>query len=125
MPTYVYHILHVVGLVLLFTGFGGLLSNEPGVRRTAMKFHGIGLLVLLIAGFGFIASSNKGTVAPEASFSYMSPFVIAKIVIFLIMGALPVLFKKRVFPPAVLIVIAVAIAMLVPILRHLEVLPIR
>ncbi len=107
MPPHIYHIIHIVGLTILFAGFGGLLSRDESARKTAMKLHGIGLLIMLIAAFGFIASTNKGT---PGAFSYSSPFVMVKGVIFLLMGALPVFAKKKVLSPIAVILIAVLLA---------------
>src|SRR6187399_2242513 len=89
-----YHIVHVVGLIMLFVGIGGMLSGDPNARRRAMMFHGIGLIVLLVAGFGLIA---------KLQLPYTSPFIIAKAVIWLVLGALPA-FAKRMSAPAVAVI---------------------
>ena len=99
MPPHIYHILHLVGAIFLFVGFGGLLSAN-GNTRTAMKFHGIGLLILLVAGFGMIA---------KLKLSYTALWVLAKMVIWLALGALPVLAKRRALQPGVVVLIAIAL----------------
>ncbi|RBP42386.1 hypothetical protein DES53_10692 [Roseimicrobium gellanilyticum] len=95
-----YHIAHLVGLILLFVGFGALASGN----RKGMMYHGIGLLILLIAGFGMIAKIKQGM----PSMSYTEPWLIAKYAIFLILGlVLPVLAKRKMLPANAVLWIAI------------------
>lgn len=57
-----YNLVHIVGLVLLMAGLGGIAlsaesnSARPGwVRRYALVFHGLGLFLILLGGFGMLA----------------------------------------------------------------------
>lgn len=57
-----YKIMHLLGLMTLFFGFGGLLiSKYSGVllskkaRIMSMATHGLGLLLILVGGFGMAA----------------------------------------------------------------------
>lgn len=109
-----YHILHLVGLILLFVGFGGLLSGDANARRSAMKFHGIGLLILLVAGFGLLA---------KLKLPYTAPFVITKFIIFLLLGALPVLAKRKVLPAGGVVMIAVVLGACAAFLGYTKALP--
>jgi uncharacterized membrane protein len=102
-----YHFLHIVGLILLFVGFGGIAGGDNGSRRKAMMYHGIGLLVLLISGFGSIASTRKAD--PTSPVSYGSPFVLVMLIVWLALGALPVLAKRGVLPPRTVILIGTAL----------------
>jgi NAD/NADP transhydrogenase beta subunit len=103
MSLQVYHFLHIIGLILVFVGFGGLLSSERA--KSAMMWHGIGLLISLVSGFGMVAKYAK--LAPEGSPSfYTQPWVLAKIGLWLVLGFLPVLAKKRVFTPKVVVLFA-------------------
>ncbi len=106
-----YHVAHLVGLILLFLGFGGMAG---GYSKGAMKFHGTGLLILLVAGFGLIA---------KLKLSYTAPFVIAKLVIFLVLGALPVLLKRRVLPPGAAVILAVVLGACAAYLGYVKALP--
>ena len=99
MPPHIYHLLHLVGVIFLFVGIGSLLSPN-GNARTGMKFHGIGLLILLIAGFGSLAKLHL---------SYTSPRVIIKLLIWLALGLLPILARRRALQPGVVVIIAVAL----------------
>jgi hypothetical protein len=105
-----YHIAHLVGLILLFVGFGALASGN----RKGMMYHGIGLLILLIAGFGLIA---------KLQIPYASHFVIGKGLIFLILGFLPVLVKKNVLSASAVLWIAIALGGLAAYMGYLKKLP--
>jgi len=101
-----YHILHLVGLICVFVGFGALLSTERA--RSAMMWHGIGLLISLVSGFGFLAKMSK--MLPEGSPSpYTYKWVLIKLALWLVLGFLPVLAKRRVISPLVVVAIAVVI----------------
>ncbi len=110
MPPYIYHILHLVGVIFLFVGIGSLLTNN-GSARPGMKFHGIGLLLLLVAGFGNMA---------KMQLSYSSPWVIAKIVIWVVLALLPVLARKRALQPGVIVLIAIVLGGVAAYLGYLK-----
>lgn len=97
----IYHVAHVVGLILLFVGFGAIASGN----RKGMMFHGIGLLILLVAGFGLIAKLKK--LVPDMT--YMEPWLLVKYGIFLTLGVLPVLAKRNILPAPAVLWIAVAL----------------
>lgn len=100
MPIAFYHIAHIVGLIFVFVGFGALLSSESS--RHAMKWHGIGLLISLISGFGLLAKLQI--------FATMPTWVWIKITLWLVLGGLPVLARRQVVSPTVVMLLAVAIA---------------
>ena len=114
MSPVVYHLIHIVGLILLFVGFGGLLSGDGKARPRAMMFHGIGLVILFVAGFGLIA---------KLKIPFSTPFVIAKFVIFLLMGALPVLIKRKVLSTGAVVSIAVVLGFCAAYLGYTKALP--
>lgn len=100
MSPITYHLIHIIGVLFLFVGFGGLASSDEGSRKKAMMYHGIGLLILLIAGFGLIA---------KLKLSYAAPWVLVKLGIWLVLGFLPVLAKRGVLPAKMVIYIAIAL----------------
>jgi hypothetical protein len=55
----VYRILHIAGLSMLALGLGGILLAPGGAEGKASRLgvflHGLGLLVMLVAGFGMMA----------------------------------------------------------------------
>jgi len=60
MQPYVYHILHLLSLVLLtggtFYGFAG----APASKKTVMIVTGVASLLMLISGFGLLAKLQYG-----------------------------------------------------------------
>jgi hypothetical protein len=54
-----YRVLHVVGIILLFSSLGALAAiggrTDDGLRRFAAIAHGIAVAVILVAGFGLLA----------------------------------------------------------------------
>lgn len=101
-----YHFLHLIGLILVFVGFGGLLSSE-GAKK-AMKWHGIGLVISIVSGFGMAAKYSKMLPADAPSF-YTQPWVIAKLVLWLVLGFLPVLAKRRFLSAQIVVLIAIIV----------------
>jgi hypothetical protein len=63
MAINVYKLLHFVGILLVFTALGGQIlfvwrggtRDDAGARRTVAITHGVGLLLLLLGGFGMHA----------------------------------------------------------------------
>ena len=49
-----YKVVHIFGVLLLFVALGAALGDGSR-RRLASMTHGIGLLIVLIAGFGALA----------------------------------------------------------------------
>lgn len=99
MPLAVYHILHIVGLILVFIGFGALLSSEGA--KSSMKWHGTGLLISLVSGFGMLAKMGIMGAMPV--------WVYIKLGLWLVLGGLPILAKRRVVKPVVVVVVAAMI----------------
>ena len=80
-----YQYLHLVGLLLLFTSVGMFMAGgQTGARKFAGMLHGIGLLLLLVAGFGLM--TKKFNVSNPMNFP---GWVWAKAVVWLVLGALP------------------------------------
>lgn len=88
-----YDALHITGAICLFLGLGGyagvaLIDATDEAKKKATKyfaiFHGVGLLLLLVAGFGALAKLNLG----------FPPWVMVKVVLWVFFGASMVLFKR-------------------------------
>lgn len=93
MPYEFYKVLHLTGLFFLFTSLGGMLvhvlnggTREFPSRKMVGLIHGIGMLLLLVAGFGLAA--RLGLV------SGLPGWVWAKLVIWFILGGLPALIYR-------------------------------
>ncbi len=94
-----YHIVHLVGLMMVFVGFGALLSSEGA--KSSMKWHGIGLLISLVSGFGMLA--KLGIMGAMPTWAWV------KIGLWVVLGGLPVLAKRRVVAAPVVVLLAVLI----------------
>ncbi len=116
MSADVYKFLHLFGVMFLFAGIGAVAYAGEN-RGKAMATHGIGLLLLLVAGFGMLAKLHP---AAPTVYSYTAWWVIVKMVIWLALGALPVLAKKRVLPPCGVIAVALVLGGVAAYLGHFK-----
>lgn len=89
-----YKILHLTGLVLLFSGLVSLLTLKitgAPIEGSAKKFsfiaHGIGLFLVLLSGFGLLARLGLVSGLPN--------WIYAKIAIWLYFGASLILIKRK------------------------------
>ena len=92
-----YKTLHLIGQILLFSGIGGLavlgaIGADPArakpFKAVLNAFHGLGLLLLLVAGFGLLAKLGMAKPADWGGWVY------AKMVLWLILGAAVVPLKR-------------------------------
>jgi len=89
MSPELFRLLHVTGVLMLFLGLGGMLASEPGKgSKIYGMLHGIGWLTALVCGFGFAGVTKLG----------WPNWMIAKIGILVLLGALPFLTKRGVLP---------------------------
>jgi hypothetical protein len=99
MPITVYHILHLIGFATLFVGFGAM--QAAGQIKPGMKWHGIGLVIMLISAFGMLAKLGV--------FAHMPVWTWIKIALWLVLGVLPTLAKRKVLPFSMLVPVAILI----------------
>jgi hypothetical protein len=100
----IYKIIHLLGLTLVVLSLGGIAmhSINGGTKGTnvfkkgAMITHGVGLLLLLVAGFGMLA---------RLGIHSFPLWVVAKLVIWLLLGAAAVVAYKRGLARAVWVVV--------------------
>lgn len=90
-----YKIIHLVGISILALGVGGMMAGGEK-RKNFMMLQGIGLLVMLISGFGLVAKLGGG----------FPPYVIVKLVLWLVIGMLPMVFRKLRTPLPVAVLIS-------------------
>jgi hypothetical protein len=100
-----YRIAHVVGALMLFLGLGGVLANVGRDGKGGALFlalHGIGLLVMLVAGIGFAHKSGLG----------WPNWLLAKIGCWLVLAVVPVMLRRAMLSRfvALLFVLGVAAA---------------
>ena len=96
MSITVYNILHIVGAAFLIIGFLALLSAKSA--KKGMMFHGIGMLIVFVSGFGQLAKLGMS--------AHMPTWVIVKIVLWLVLGFIPVLAKRHVLSRPVTVLLA-------------------
>jgi hypothetical protein len=89
MPYEAYKVLHVLGILFLFVALGGVAlhawnggtkQTNQG-RRAVSAMHGLGLFLILLAGFGMLA--RLGMVQGG-----LPGWVLAKLVLWLVIGGL-------------------------------------
>lgn len=93
-----YKIIHLTGIAALALGVGGKMAG--GEKRKAFAIlQGIGLLVMLVSGFGLLAKNHLG----------FPIFAMVKAALWLLIGALPVIFRKLKTPLPVCILISLTL----------------
>lgn len=97
-----YRLLHVVSLLVLFLGLGGLLAHEPGkAPKSCLALHGLGLLGLAVCGVGLMHKSS-----PPIDWQ---PWIYAKIAALVVLGVVPVLVRRGVLTRFVAFLLVLAI----------------
>jgi hypothetical protein len=92
MNPQIYQVLHAVGILMVFLGYGALLARSmaaPGnvsIRKLGSITSGIGLLLILIAGFAMIS---------KFGYSFTAPWLIVKMLVWLALGGLIVLINRK------------------------------
>ena len=87
-----YQVLHIIGISMVFLGYGALLArsmaapDNVSVRKLGSITSGIGLLLILVAGFGLISKLGH---------SFTETWILVKFVIWLIFGGLIVLINRK------------------------------
>lgn len=86
-----YRLIHLIGIVVLMVGLGGALATSKGSpgRGAAMMLHGLGLLAVLVAGFGMLAKLN----ANNSTYGYPT-WMWAKVGVWALLAFLPALVKR-------------------------------
>ena len=109
MSYQVYKLLHMMGILMVFLGLGGMIArgilgdqDSPkgkSLRRFTGMAHGIGLIIVLVSGFGLIAKLGVG----------FDAWVVGKMFIWLALGGLIVAAKR--FPELGLLTWSVTIVL--------------
>lgn len=106
MPYEFYKILHFTGLLITFTSLAGyifyLVQNKSNEKKKFFSIlHGIGLLMLLVSGFGLAARLGYMQQLPL--------WVYIKLIIWVILGAALVVIKRQIISPTITYFIVVAL----------------
>ena len=89
MDIQTYRLIHVLGAAALALGLGGIIVNSAH-RKGFVILQGVALLMMLVSGFGLLAKYHLG----------FPHFAMAKLALWAVAGALPVVFKKSALSPA-------------------------
>ena len=87
----IYKIIHLTGVMMIFLSLGGLIcrsilaDNEKRLKRFAGITIGIGLIIVLISGFGLITKLSIG----------FPGWIIGKLTIWIIIGGLIGLINRK------------------------------
>ena len=106
----IFKLLHLFGIMMVFASFGGILGkgeNRTQINKFVGILHGVGLIFVLLFGFAL-----HGSLAKAQVISGMPGFIILKLVIWLVLGFLPVLPKKEKLSPTVTILIALVLGLI-------------
>ena len=98
MDPLIYKIIHLTGIAAIAIGAGGMLAGGSNRKAFAM-WQGIGLLIMLVSGFGMLAKMKLG----------FPSFAVVKTVLWLVVGAMPVIIRKAKLPTHAAIVISLAL----------------
>lgn len=90
-----YKTLHLIGIFTVLLSLGGMSlhvvsggTREFAGRKWAAMWHGLGLLLVLVAGFGLLAKE-------QLMQQGMPGWVVGKLVIWLLLGAMPALIYRQ------------------------------
>lgn len=92
-PVEVYKVLHLAGVMMVFLALGGVVMHALGNgspdhpwRKQAAMTHGIGLVLMLLGGFGMLA---------RLQIPILSGWVILKFLIWVVLGGLLFLIIRK------------------------------
>ena len=112
-----YRVLHLSGVVMVFFSLGAILLhslNHDGTKlqgkTTVSVLHGLGMLFLLVAGFGIAAKKGLG----------FPVFMYIKLFLWLILGALYGIGQRKpaLANPSIYITLAVALCAVIVAVYH-------
>jgi hypothetical protein len=80
-----YNVVHVVGVIFLFSAFGVLAatagSSSAPLRRMAAIAHGAALVVILVAGFGLLARLGHFGEVPIWAYAKMGVWAVLAVAV--------------------------------------------
>lgn len=90
----VYKFLHVLGIIMTFMSLGGVIlyvmnggtKEQNSGRKSAAMMHGIGLVLILLGGFGMLAN-----ISLQGRFGWL----LVKILIWIVLGGMVAIAYKK------------------------------
>ena len=95
MDATIYKIIHLTGIAAIALGVGGMMAGGSN-RKPFAICQGIGLLVMLVSGFGLLAKLHLG----------YPHFAIVKTVLWVVIAMLPMLARRLKLPLAAAMLIS-------------------
>lgn len=105
-PTF-YYFLHFAGVMCLLLGMGAILGmgeDRKHINKFVGIFHGIGVLLLLVSGFGLVAKLQ--TVATG-----FPVWLIIKLVLWICLSMIMILAKRKICTPKATAILALVLAL--------------
>ena len=103
MDPRIYSVLPLVGILALFASLAAVATSDSAkLKKGSTILHGVAMLLILVAGFGLLAKLQLG----------FPGWVIVKLVIWLVFGALLVVSKRQLLRPGQLIGVMIALGAL-------------
>lgn len=102
MDYLVYKVIHLAGVICLFAGLGAALAHGEGrghINRLVAILHGVGLVLLLVSGFGIQAKLGLG----------FPVWLIVKIALWIVMGAMLTIGRRTALGPTRALLIAIVL----------------
>ena len=95
-----YRVLHLIGVLMLFLGLGGMLAVTDGkAPKVYAVLHGVGLLVMAVAGVGTLHKADLK----------WDNVIFAKVACWVLLAAAPILMRRGVLPRAGALVMVLTI----------------
>jgi len=101
-------LLHIAGVLCLFTSLGATLLAKSG-SKTASMLHGIALILILLAGFAILKKP------PMDHYWWM-----VKIVLWLFLGAAPAIAKRTSIPTIVVLLLSIGVGIFAAYLGRVQ-----
>ena len=98
MDATIYKIIHLTGIAAIALGVGGMMAGGSN-RKPFAICQGVGLLVMLVSGFGLLAKLHLG----------FPHFAIVKTVLWVVIAVLPMLARRLKLPLAAAMLISLTL----------------
>ena len=98
MDSTTYKIIHLIGISALALGVGGMMAGGSN-RRPFAICQGVGLVVMLVSGFGLLAKLQLG----------FPHFALVKTVLWVVIALLPMLARRLKLPVAAAMLISLTL----------------
>jgi len=96
MDPIILKVLHLAGVIALFTSLGATLLAGSG-KKSASMLHGISMLLIVLVGFAMLKKPPMG-----------QSWWMVKLGLWLFLGVAPVLVKRKVLPPWLVLLLSLA-----------------